>query len=303
MDLDTVTDELYAGGLEDFMPQRTALARAARDEGDRTLAAAIGKLRKPSTSAWAINMLVRAAPAEVDRLLELGASFRQAQDELDGAELRELTRQRQALIGAVVDQARDVASDLGRPISDVVSTEIEQTLRAAMADEGAATAVRGGALTTAISGSGLGSLNISDVAASTRPVVEAVRPPARKSAGKSPARSADEPETQRQAEQARAAKEAAERLDQAEQHATAAADRVTAAGQALEQARARRTELRTTIKELRQQLAAAEEDLAAADDAVAAAEDDRDEAKREASAAERALKQARSAASRPESGP
>jgi hypothetical protein len=295
MELSTVTDELYAGELEDFMPHRTALAKAARDEGDKALAATIGKLRKPSTSAWAINMLVREAPEEVDRLLELGAAFRQAQDDLDGAELRELTRQRQALIAAVVDQVRTNARDLGRPISDAISAEIEQTFRAAMADPDAATAVRGGALTTAISGSGLGSLNISDVAASTRPVLEAVRAPAKTRRGKAGSTSVDAAEAERDAERAEAARAVAERLERAEQVATLAGDRATAAGEALERARAQRTDLRTAVKNLREQLAAAEADLAKAEDAVAAAEDDRDEAKNEATTAERELREARAA--------
>ena len=75
------------------------LTKAARADGDKALAAAIGKLRKPSTSAWAINMFVRSSTDEVEKLLDLGAAFRQAQDELDGAELRELSKQRQALVG------------------------------------------------------------------------------------------------------------------------------------------------------------------------------------------------------------
>lgn len=297
MELSAVTDELYAGGLDEFMPQRTALAKAARAEGEKALAAEIGKLRKPSVAAWAINMLVRDSPEEIDRLLYLGAAFRQAQDDLDGAELRELSRQRQALIGAVVEHAQGVAADLGRPISDAIASEIEQTFRAAMADPGAATAVRGGALTTAISGSGLGSLNISDVAASTTPVLEGVRPPATsKGRGKKALSSADdESEAKEQRAREQAAKEAADRLEQAEQSATVAADRVTAAGEALERARARRAELRVALKELRERLTAAEEDLATAEDAVAEAEDHREAAKNEAATAERALKDVRAA--------
>lgn len=292
MDLDAVTDELYAGGLDDFLPQRTALAKAARAEDDKALAAEIAKLRKPSTSAWAINMLVRSSPKEIDRVLDLGAAFRQAQDDLDGAELRELTRQRQTLITAVIDNVRDVARDLDRPISDAIASEVEQTFRAAMADPDAAAAVRGGALTTAISGSGLGSLKITDVAASTTPV----RAPSakQKSSGRKSKGAADADDDNIQ-EREREAKAAAEELERAEQAATAAADRITAAGEALERAHARRGELRAALKELREQLARAERDLEAAEDDVADAEDAQEAAKKEASNAEQAVKHARSA--------
>ena len=184
-------------------------------------------------SAWVINMLVRDSPDEVDQLLELGAAFQQAQDDLDGAELRELTRQRQTLIGAVVDHAKGIADDLGRSVSDAIATEIEQTLRAGMADPDAAAAVRGGALTTAIAASGLGSLNISDVAASTTPVLELVRGKAAKKGGAKKSSKAAEESAEDKEERLERAR-AAEALEQAEQEASAAADRLTAAGEALE---------------------------------------------------------------------
>ena len=299
MDLSNATDELYAGGLEDFMPTRTRLVKEARADGDKALAATIGKLRKPSASAWAINMLVRSAPDEVERVLALGAAFRQAQDDLDGAELRELTRQRQTLITAVVEQVQAVARDHDRPIGDAIASEVEQTFRAAMADPDAAAAVRGGALTTAISGSGLGSLKISDVAASIRPVLEIVRTPA-PSKGRGKGKPDPEAEAEREAreeqlERERAAKLAATELAAAERAAELAADRVTAAGEAVDRAKAQRTKMREALDELRKQVAAAEQDLATADDDVADAEEDRKTATSAAAKAQKVAKAARAA--------
>lgn len=295
MDLDTVTAELYAASLDDFMPQRTALSKQAKADGDKDLAATIAKLRKPSVSAWAINMLVRDSPREVDQLLELGAAFRQAQDDLDGAELRGLTRQRQALIGAVVESAREVASDHGRPISEAMSAEIEQTFRAAMADAEAAEAVRGGALTTAISATGLGSLKISDVAATTRPILELVRKPAAKrGAAPKPDPKADAEREERE-EQARLAKIAAEQLAEAERAADIAADRLKAADDALQDANARRDEARSALAELKRQIARAEQDLATAEDELADAKEDQKVSKKGLTTAERAVEKARAA--------
>ncbi|MDQ3114018.1 MAG: hypothetical protein M3Q84_07960 [Actinomycetota bacterium] len=302
MELGAVADELYAGRLEDFTPQRTARAKAARADGDKALAAVVGKLRKPSRSAWAINMLTRSSTAEVERLLELGAAFRQAQDDLDGAELRELTRQRQTLIAAVVEQVRTTAGELGQSISDAIATEVEQTFRAAMADPDAAAAVRGGALTTAISGSGLGSLKISDVAASTTPVLELVPAPAptrrrgRKAAepkGEDP----DDENTAARQEHERAAKAAADRVERAERAAAVSTEQLTAAGQAAELAGTRRDELRAALEGLRERLAATEEALRAAEESLADAEQDRAAAKAAAAGADQALDDARGASS------
>ena len=299
MDLETVTDELYGGELDEFTPKRTALSKEARAEGDKKLAAAIGKLRKPSTSAWAINALVRSSPDEVDRLLELGGAFRRAQDDLDGPELRGLSRQRQALIGAVVESVREVAGDHGRAISEPIAEEVEQTFRAAMADPEAAEAVRSGSLTTAISASGLGSLKISDVAAAARPQLEVVRTPApsrRSAKGKpDPKAEAERAELEAHEERSRAAKVVADQLAQAERAADLAADRLREADDALDEANAHRSEARDSLTNLQKQIARAEQDLAAADDAIADAEEDRKLAKKGVANAERAVKAARAA--------
>lgn len=260
----------------------------------------VGKLRKPSRSAWAINMLTRSSTAEVERLLELGAAFRQAQDDLDGAELRELTRQRQTLIAAVVEQVRTTAGELGQSISDAIATEVEQTLRAAMADPDAAAAVRGGALTTAISGSGLGSLKISDVAASTTPVLELVLAPAptRRRGRKAAEPKGEDPEdedTAARQEHERAAKAAADRVERAERAAAVSTEQLTAAGQAAELAGTRRDELRAALEGLRERLAATEEALRAAEESLADAEQDRAAAKAAAAGADQALDDARAA--------
>src|SRR4051812_28617732 len=60
--VDDRADALFAVPLEDFVAERTALARALRAEGDRPAATAVGKLRKPTPAAWALNRLARSDP-------------------------------------------------------------------------------------------------------------------------------------------------------------------------------------------------------------------------------------------------
>ncbi|MGW1608961.1 hypothetical protein ACWCQZ_06055 [Streptomyces sp. NPDC002285] len=147
VDLDTVADELYGLRPEEFIPTRAARAAAARTAGDRALATEIGKLRRPSLSAWASNLLVRERRSEVEPLLRLGEGLRQAHQDLDGAQLRELGRQQRILIGELSRQAGQLAAQAGHPISDAARHEVESTLHAALADPEAADEWASGRLT------------------------------------------------------------------------------------------------------------------------------------------------------------
>lgn len=138
MDLETVADELYRLRPEEFTAARGARMAEARTAGDRALADRIGKLRRPSLSAWAGNLLVHESPGEVEPLLRLGEGLRQAHRDLDGAQLRELSRQQRVLITALSRQAGQLAAQAGHPITEAARHEVENTLRAVLADPDAA---------------------------------------------------------------------------------------------------------------------------------------------------------------------
>lgn len=163
MDLDTATDELYAGDAEDFVPRRTELAKQARTEGDKELAAAITALRKPSIAAWLVNLLSREARQDISALLDLGAAMRHAQARLSAQELRELSRQRQQVVRALATRAHGIAQDHGHSVSRDALDQVSDTLLAALADPEAAEQVRAGQLTTALSYSGFGPPGLSAV--------------------------------------------------------------------------------------------------------------------------------------------
>lgn len=120
--------------------------RAARADGDRRLAAALGRLRRPTVSAWVLNTLVRDQPEVGEQLVELGAELRRAQEELSGPALRELAAQRQRLVAALVRSARRIAARAGHPVSAATAFEVEQTLHAALADPQVAAEVGSGRL-------------------------------------------------------------------------------------------------------------------------------------------------------------
>lgn len=148
-------DELYGLPPEDFTAARDEKVRAAREAGDRPLATALAKLRKPTVSAWVLNLLVRDQPEVGEQLAELGADLRQAQETLSGAALKELSAQRQRLVSALVRSARRIAAREGHQVTQAVSFELEQTLHAALADPAVAAQVGAGRLVRATSRTGL----------------------------------------------------------------------------------------------------------------------------------------------------
>jgi hypothetical protein len=150
VDVEDAADELYGLHPDHFVPRRTELVKAARAAKDREVADAVGALRKPSLGAWLANVLARESPDEVAALEELGASLRTAQEELSGDALRTLTRQRRELVGALVARARRLARADGVGVGDSVARDLENTIAAALADDGAARAFAAGRLTTAL---------------------------------------------------------------------------------------------------------------------------------------------------------
>jgi hypothetical protein len=155
-----IAGPLYALPYGEFVAARTTAAKDVSSAGvtaaeQRALAAAVRALPKPSVAAWAVNMLAAHSPDILRELAALGTSMQAAQDALDVADLRRLAQQRRQLLASAVKEAQALAARHGRAISAAVATEVEQTLRAATADPGAATAVQSGCLLRALSADGV----------------------------------------------------------------------------------------------------------------------------------------------------
>ena len=155
-----IAGPLYALPYGEFVAARTAAAKDVSSVGitateQRALAAEVRALPKPSVAAWAVNMLAAHHPEILRELAELGASMQDAQAALDAAALRRLAQQRRRLLAGAVTTAGALAAQHGRAISATVAAEVEQTLRAATADPGAAAAVQSGRLLRALSADGV----------------------------------------------------------------------------------------------------------------------------------------------------
>ena len=182
--IEEIADELYGLPPEEFTAARTRYEKEAKAAGARDEAAHIHSLAKPTVTAWLANQLVRAHRDELEPLLEVGAGLRDATRNLDGDQLRALSRQQHELVGALVRQARLLARAAGRSVSEDTTRGLEETLRAALADERAASLLLAGRLTDALHSSsfstGFGSG--SDPAVISRPVLRSVS--SRDSAGR-----------------------------------------------------------------------------------------------------------------------
>ncbi|MFE3230114.1 hypothetical protein [Nocardia sp. NPDC059228] len=156
MTLDQVVAELYGLPPAEFVAARTEHVRQARDAGDKALAAAIGKLRRPTVAAWALNLLSREASDDVRALLEVGDALRDAQRRLSAEQLRALTTQRQKVVNAVTRKAAELAAGRGQRLTEPVLRDIGASLQAALADQSVADGLCAGTLTAAATYEGFG---------------------------------------------------------------------------------------------------------------------------------------------------
>jgi len=157
-----IADGLYAVPAEAFTEARNA---AARETADKELSRRVKALKKPSTAAWAVNLLVRREADQIDQVLALGESLRQAAESMQGEELRALTRQRRQLTAALASTARSLARAAEVRLSQAVVDQVEGVLNSAMLDPVAADAVRSGLLVKAFTSTGVSRLDVDSVVA------------------------------------------------------------------------------------------------------------------------------------------
>jgi DNA repair exonuclease SbcCD ATPase subunit len=256
--------------MDRFTPERDARAKAAK--GDQELVAAVKALRKPSVAAWVVNLLVRRDAGQVEQVLAVGAALREAQEGMDGAELRTLTRQRRQLTSAVTGQARALALEEGVRVTQSVADEVEATLTAAMVDADAARAVRSGLLVRSLKATGVEAVDVAAAVALPDALGFAASPTAAET------HAPPELHVVPGDERARRREQAEEALAEAEQAVTEAAEELATARQGVEELQARSLQLQSEIDELKRKLAALESDAEETDDELAEAEEAHGEA-------------------------
>ncbi|WP_227984500.1 hypothetical protein [Nocardia spumae] len=256
MQLEEVTAELYALDPAEFVAARDERARAARADGDKPLATAISRLRRPTVAAWAVNLLARNAPQELGALLDLGRALSEAQRTLSAQRMRTLAEQRRKAVNALTRRAAHLAADSGRDLTEPVLRAVTGTLNAALAEPEVADRVRAGVVTAAADYAGFGPAG----------AVLAAVPDAEEAAARTADTTGDDLAAAASAvESARAARDSA-RLELGRQQieAAAAEERITALRAELEQAEEASRFTRAGAAAAEEAVRRAEEELARA---------------------------------------
>ncbi|MBD0292486.1 MAG: hypothetical protein ICV70_02780 [Jiangellaceae bacterium] len=155
-ELDEIVSDLYVLPPDDFVAARNELVRHARAAGHRDVAERLHRLRRPTRSAWLVNVLARHESAAMKRLAAVGRELRAAQTGLDGERLRDLAEQRRQVISDLLNRARHQAAEAGVQLTDSVLAEVEATLRVALVDLAGAMTVRNGRLVRPLAHDGFG---------------------------------------------------------------------------------------------------------------------------------------------------
>jgi hypothetical protein len=305
--VDAVADQLYGLPPDEFSPARDEYIRQAREQHNQPLARELAKLRKPTLSAWLLNLLWRDQRPVMEQLFELAGELSQAQAEAAGPALRELTAQRRQLENALLRQAAALAEQAGVRVSDSVVREAQETLTAALAVPEVADELRKGRLVKPASYAGFGAAAPGAGAArqptpTREPISLAAAQRARAerrtddngrgaSVREPPAPAQDDESSGREAEQLRAEEEARREREAEEQRraarrrlddARAAADLAHAelarTSRVLAAAEQREADLRQQLETLRDQLRRVEAEVQAAEQAAADARSSRERA-------------------------
>ncbi|MFW6597355.1 hypothetical protein ACQBAU_04460 [Propionibacteriaceae bacterium Y2011] len=170
MDLDTAAGLLYAAPLPAFMAVRADLVKQAREDGDKAVATKIGKLAKPTRSAWLVNLLSHRDRELIDDLRDLATELAEAHRLPARDELRALTTRRNELITRGVDAATRLAgtADPDLSVTEANRRDVRDTLTAALADPAVAAALASGTLTKPVQWSGFGPVSAPAAAVPTR---------------------------------------------------------------------------------------------------------------------------------------
>jgi hypothetical protein len=153
---DAIADELYGLRPDQFAAARDEQVKRARAAGQAGLARELSRLRRPTQSAWLINLLWRDQHHVLEQLFELASELSAAYAEASREELQRVTAQQRQLEVALMRRARELGQQAGVSVSADTEREAQETLTAALAQPAAADELRTGRLTRPIPYAGFG---------------------------------------------------------------------------------------------------------------------------------------------------
>ena len=152
-----VLERLYAVAPKEFTRARDALAAELRAANDAEGARAVARLRRPSTTLWAVNQLARRARPALDRFLDAVDALRRTQLS-DPRAAADAMRAERAQLDALVRRAEEALAEAGYAASGDARRRIGDTLLGAGADRAHADALRHGRLAQELQAPGFDAL-------------------------------------------------------------------------------------------------------------------------------------------------
>jgi hypothetical protein len=122
-------EALYQAPLAGFVDARNALAMRLR-KTDADVSARVKALPKPSAPAWALNQVYWRARDDYERMIAAGDRLRSLQQQMlagRAADPRDVMRERQAAVRAVVERALAFLAEAGQPPTDATRQRINVT--------------------------------------------------------------------------------------------------------------------------------------------------------------------------------
>lgn len=120
--LEAALETLFAAPFPEFVEERKRLVVGLRAAGHKAAATALGKVNRPTLASWAINQLVRRAPAEVSTMFATAARVRLG-DFAASAEHRQVIARLSAL-------ATEILREHDQPTSEATLRRITTSLQA-----------------------------------------------------------------------------------------------------------------------------------------------------------------------------
>lgn len=149
-------ERLLAAAPEEFVAERTRVARELRDGGRTEEAAEVAALRKPPAVVLAVNRAARDRPQVARDAAAAAETVLRTQLSGDPEAYRSATKELERALDLLADVALAHAAPRGKEASDPTARRVRDLLRAAVSDDEGRSALARGVLTEERQASGFG---------------------------------------------------------------------------------------------------------------------------------------------------
>lgn len=133
MNLPEAAEPLFELPPEDFTAERDRIAKELKKQGEEEASGRVKALKRPSVTAYALNLVARRHPDLVEAMLEADERLRTAKSRTD---MDEAKADRQKAISAISGKATSLMADQDRPVTAQVKERLTETLLAVATDDG-----------------------------------------------------------------------------------------------------------------------------------------------------------------------